>query len=261
MVNVIVKKNIKKTYGRQYNTKTSNSVKNKKRNSYTYNDNKIKKTKYKKKKYRKKTSKAKILFFIIFLSVILLIVFSVFRNIDNEYKESNQINQKNMTKEEFIKNIEEISISEYRRSGILPSITISQAIIESNWGQSKLTQKANNLFGIKYSNNWRGGYVIFSTGENYNDVINAKFRKYNSWEESIEDHTNFLLNNKRYKNAGIFKSKDYKVQAQALEDGGYATTKNVKGEKIYAEKLIDAIEKYKLYEIDKKVVGRSFFDR
>lgn len=194
------------------------------------------------------------------LIIFSLITFVVIRSIDNSYKESNRINSKNMTKEEFIENIEEISINEYRRSGVLPSITISQAIIESNWGQSKLTKSANNLFGIKSNGNWKGPSVSFNTGENYNDIVKARFRKYKSWEESIVDHTDFLLDNSRYKKAGIFKSRDYKVQAQALEDGGYATSQNKNGEKIYAEKLINVIEKYQLYNIDKKVIGKSFFE-
>ena len=50
---------------------------------------------------------------------------------------------------QFINRLIEPAKRNYMESGILPSITIAQAILESNWGNSTLTQEANNLFGIK----------------------------------------------------------------------------------------------------------------
>ena len=50
----------------------------------------------------------------------------------------------------------------------------------------------------------------------------------------------------------MFESKDYKEQSQALEDAGYSTKENEKGEKIYADILIDVIKKYNLQLLDHK---------
>jgi lysozyme len=52
-----------------------------------------------------------------------------------------------MDKREFINSISKGAVKGYTDYGILPSLTMAQAILESAWGSSKLSQKANNLFG------------------------------------------------------------------------------------------------------------------
>lgn len=52
----------------------------------------------------------------------------------------------------FIEKIKACVIENYQLYGILPSITIAQAISESDWGQSDLVNQANNLFGMKKGN-------------------------------------------------------------------------------------------------------------
>ena len=163
----------------------------------------------------------------------------VYSNID--------IDSENMT---FIENISEGAISNYNKYGILPSITMAQAILESGWGNSELAVIHNNLFGIKADLRWNGAVATIVTNENYNDSIVANFRKYDSINESIEDHGKFLYENSRYAEYGLFDGKDYKAQAQALEDAGYSTVKNENGESIYADKLISLIEKYSLMQYD-----------
>ncbi len=155
-----------------------------------------------------------------------------------------------LNRTEFINSLKDISIQEYKKTGLLPSITISQAILESNWGRSKLTKTANNLYGIKADKSWKGPRVKFKTMEYYDKYVIAYFRKYPSWNDSVKDRSRFLLKNKIYSKAGLFSSSTYREQAQALEDAGYATTTNAKGEKIYADKLIGIIKNYNLYEID-----------
>ena len=157
------------------------------------------------------------------------------------------IDSENMT---FIENISEGAISNYNKYGILPSITMAQAILESGWGNSELAVIHNNLFGIKADLRWNGAVATIVTNENYNDSTVANFRKYDSINESIEDHGKFLYENSRYAEYGLFYGKDYKAQAQALEDAGYSTVKNENGESIYADKLISLIEKYSLMQYD-----------
>lgn len=153
----------------------------------------------------------------------------------------------------FIKKLEDSAIREYIDYGILPSITIGQAILESGWGNSKLTKQSNNLFGIKADKAWKGKSVSISTSEHYNEKIVASFRSYGSLEDSVKDHGLFLVNNKRYRKNGLFEAKDYISQAQALEDAGYSTAEDKNGNRIYAELLIEVIRSYNLQLIDNKV--------
>ena len=157
-------------------------------------------------------------------------------------------------KDKLIENMKEISIDNYKKSGVLPSVTISQAILESNWGKSELSAKYNNYFGIKASVGWNGKIATFSTKENYNDTIKANFRAYDSLEESVNDFGNFLNVNGRYRKHGLFDGKNYIEQAQALEDAGYSTKKNSKGEAIYADLLIELIKDNNLMIIDNEAV-------
>ena len=159
----------------------------------------------------------------------------------------------NDEKVDFVKKISELSYENYEKYNILPSITVGQAILESSWGESDLTKKSNNIFGIKADARWNGKVIKANTSENYNDKIVDAFRKYDSMKDSINDHGKFLSENKRYEESGLFKAKHYTTQAQALEDAGYATKKNEKGELIYADILIDLIKKYNLQLLDRKV--------
>lgn len=134
---------------------------------------------------------------------------------------------------------------------ILPSVTIAQAILESNWGKSTLAVNAKNLFGIKASKDWKGAIYNKATkeqkptGEVY--TIQADFRKYPTFLDSIKDHDNFFVSTPwRQKNyADVLNAKNYKTQALALQKCGYATDKK------YASKLINLIERLGLQRFDK----------
>lgn len=154
---------------------------------------------------------------------------------------------------EFIESIEQQAYINYKKYGILPSITIGQAILESGWGKSQLAMEHNNLFGIKADSRWNGDIATMTTNENYSDVIEASFRKYDSKAESIEDHGLFLYENERYTVNGVFIAKDYRSQALALQSAGYSTAKNEAGELIYADKLSNIIKNYNLMLYDTKV--------
>ena len=74
-------------------------------------------------------------------------------------------------------------------------------------------------------------------------TITADFRKYACIEDSIEDHSAYLLNAKNgnaYRYAGLKNATDYKTAAHIIKDGGYATSST------YVQKLCDIIEKYNL---------------
>ena len=124
--------------------------------------------------------------------------------------------------------------------GILPSLTLAQAILESGWGTSELAQKANALFGIKAGAGWKGPRYEKKTAEHIDGKqveITAAFRAYGSWEESITDHGAFLRA-ARYK--AVVGERDYKKACRAVHAAGYATDPG------YADYLIRLIEQYSL---------------
>lgn len=150
-----------------------------------------------------------------------------------------------MTINKFVETIAPFVMLESTLSHILPSVTLSQAIIESKHGDSGLTKKANNLFGIKGS--YKGQSVTMMTTEyigGHYVKVPAKFRKYPNWWESISDHSYLLVSAKRYSN--IPGCDDYIKACQNLQADGYATAPD------YAQTLISYITKYDLTRFDKK---------
>ena len=151
---------------------------------------------------------------------------------------------------EFLNKIKPMVIADMKKTGILASLTGAQAIIESNWGNSGLTQKANNLFGMK--GKYNGESVKMLTTEYYNGVkqrVYADFRKYPSWADSIADHSGLFNRLSRYKN--LRGETDYKKACKYVKEDGYATSPT------YTTTLINTIEKYKLYEWDNEALGKQ----
>ena len=146
----------------------------------------------------------------------------------------------------FISSIKSASIDGYKKYNILPSLTIAQAILESGWGQSQLSTQANNLFGIKAYSDWNGATVTMATKEYVNGnyiTINAKFKAYSSWSDSIKDH-NELLATQRY--SKVRQASNYKEACYAVQECGYATAPD------YATALINMIESYNISAIDEE---------
>lgn len=161
--------------------------------------------------------------------------------------------QKDTKQTKFIESIKKGAIENYKKYKILPSITIAQAILEANWGESRLGSEFNNLFGIKADKSWTGEYVTLQTTEYNGTIIDDKFRKYNDKNQSVVDHGKFLYDNPRYKKGGVFEADTYIYQAEALQNAGYSTLVNDKGEKMYAKQLIQLIKQYNLQIIDSEV--------
>lgn len=158
-----------------------------------------------------------------------------------------------MTNSEFIALIGELARNDMVQTGVLASLSIAQAILESGWGKSDLAATGNNLFGMKATSSWVGKVYSAQTKECYDGAnmvtITASFKAYASWEESIADHSTLFVNASRY--AKVVGETDYKVACQEVKNAGYATDPN------YPEKLISLIEQYKLYEYDVVVEEES----
>ena len=154
------------------------------------------------------------------------------------------------TAETFLEKIKPLVITDMRETGILASLTAAQAFIESNKGNSGLTQKANNLFGIKGS--YDGQSVKMLTTEYYNGVahrVYADFRKYPNWLASINDHSALFNRLDRYKN--LRGETNYVVACNNVAKDGYATSPT------YATTLLNTINKYKLYEWEAEALGKE----
>ena len=147
----------------------------------------------------------------------------------------------------YIDTYKQLAVVEMYRSGVPASITMAQALHESNYGQSSLATKANNHFGIKCKKYWTGG-TYFHKDDDLNsrgELIESCFRSYNSALDSYVDHSNFLKNSANYVQLFFLDKTDYKAWAHGLQKAGYAT------DKAYAVKLIKKIEDYNLAELDK----------
>lgn len=146
-----------------------------------------------------------------------------------------------MTKQEFINTIVQYINAVWQISGFkLPfkSVAIAQAALESGWGKSELALKYNNYFGIVADSSWKGKTIKFNSN-------GLTYRAYDSIKDSVQDYVRFLNENQRYKNNGVFDSKNYKEQAKALQTAGYAGNSTA-----YANSLIQIIESNKLYTYD-----------
>jgi flagellum-specific peptidoglycan hydrolase FlgJ len=151
-----------------------------------------------------------------------------------------------ITVEQYIEKYSALAIEEMYRSRIPASITLAQGILESGNGNSRLSTEANNHFGIKCKASWTGQTLYED-----DDAPQECFRKYDAAIDSYRDHSDFLMNNKRYAFLFDLDSKDYKSWAYGLKKAGYATNPQ------YPELLITFIEKHKLHKYDEVKISEE----
>ena len=129
-----------------------------------------------------------------------------------------------------------------RSSGIPASFMLGQAGHETGWGKGEIRHKDGsnsfNLFGIKAGKGWAGKVAEVTTTEYINGAprkVVAKFRAYDSFEESFRDYARLINDNPRYEKA---REKTHSAVAYAteLQKAGYATDPQ------YAAKLSRAIQ-------------------
>ena len=155
--------------------------------------------------------------------------------------------------EAFIEKVAPLAQADQKAKGILASITLAQAILESGWGRSELAVNANNLFGMKksLSGTWDGKSVYSKeTKEVYASgpaTVQADFRAYKSWQDSVSDHSAYLLGARKgsaLRYEGLKGCADHRKAAQIIKDGGYATSPT------YVDKLCSIIGEWKLTQYD-----------
>ncbi|MBR0603223.1 alkaline phosphatase [Bacillus safensis] len=145
---------------------------------------------------------------------------------------------------DFIKKLAPGAQRVQKKYNVLASLVIAQGCLESGFGASDLSKQAYNLFGVKGTYN--GKYVLMWTKEqdkHGNETrVQARFRKYPSYAESLADLGSLYTRLSRYKD--VVGEKDYQKATAAVAKGGYATDIN------YATKLNSIIFTYKLTQYD-----------
>ncbi|WP_426305290.1 flagellar assembly peptidoglycan hydrolase FlgJ [Acidovorax facilis] len=130
-----------------------------------------------------------------------------------------------------------------QESGIPASFMLGQAGHETGWGKSEIKHKDGsnsfNLFGIKAGKGWTGKVAEITTTEYINgkaQKVTAKFRAYDSYEDSFRDYAKLIKDSPRYEKAeSVAQSGSAMAYASALQKAGYATDPE------YAKKLGGAI--------------------
>ncbi|HDA6093243.1 TPA: glycoside hydrolase family 73 protein [Enterococcus faecium] len=180
--------------------------------------------------------------------ILLAFVFSL-KNLSSPFTDNQQENEA-QSHQQFIERLVPHAQELQDGYGVLPSIILGQAILESNWGKSTLASKYNNLFGIKAYGDQKK--VSLETKEFVNEewiTIQGDFKVYDSWEQSMDDHTQLFVQGVDWNPAlyeKVITATNYQEAAQALQDAGYAT------DPAYAQKIIQVIETYQLNQYDRR---------
>lgn len=148
---------------------------------------------------------------------------------------------------EYINKFKDAAMNDMREFKIPASIKLAQGILESSSGNSELTKRSNNHFGIKCHKGWEGPHTFHD-----DDEKGECFRVYGDPTKSYRDHSLFLTSRSRYSKLFTLKEGDYVGWAQGLSEAGYATDRR------YPAKLIGLIEKYDLHKYDAEVLGMPF---
>lgn len=141
----------------------------------------------------------------------------------------------------FIQKHDDAAKAAEQQTGIPASFMIAQAAHESGWGKREITGKDGtpsfNVFGIKATAGWTGKVAEVQTTEYINgkpQKVMAKFRAYDSYEDSFKDYARLIGTNARYKDV-VAKADTAEGFARGLQKAGYATDPD------YASKLARVI--------------------
>jgi flagellum-specific peptidoglycan hydrolase FlgJ len=145
-----------------------------------------------------------------------------------------------MTREDFTTKFYQLAKGVTDGTGVFPETLLAMAIVESRTGDSLLSKKYNNYFGIKSAGKWKGASVNLKTQEFYSatpTTITDAFRAYPSVKAGFKDYVNFLKVNSRY--AKALKAPTYQEQIIEIARAGYATAPN------YADIITSVADKVK----------------
>lgn len=139
--------------------------------------------------------------------------------------------------EGFVRQLWSMAEKAAQKIGVTPEVILSQAALETGWGKHVIHKNtetsSHNLFNIKADRGWQGDSAAIGTVE-YRDGVavkeQAKFRVYNSYQESFDDYIAFLQTQPRYREA-LKQTEDPEAFIEGLHKAGYAT------DPAYADKI------------------------
>ncbi|RZL00275.1 MAG: flagellar assembly peptidoglycan hydrolase FlgJ [Rubrivivax sp.] len=150
-------------------------------------------------------------------------------------------NRKLSHTEKFVREHQAAAKAAENATGIPANHILGQAALESGWGkhEPKMAngQSSHNLFGIKANSSWTGKVAEVTTTEYIGGVarkVTAKFRAYDSYEDSFKDHAKLLSQSPRYSQT-VAQADTAQGFARGLQKAGYATDPS------YADKLTKVI--------------------
>ncbi|EJQ0570832.1 1,4-beta-N-acetylmuramoylhydrolase [Listeria innocua] len=155
------------------------------------------------------------------------------------------------TIQSFINSIQASSSQIAAANDLYASVMIAQAILESAYGTSELGSAPNyNLFGIKGAYNGQSytKQTLEDDGKGNYYTITAKFRKYPSYHQSLEDYAKVIRNGPSW-NSNYY-SKVWKSNTNSYKDATKALTGTYATDTAYATKLNDLISRYNLTQYD-----------
>ena len=152
-------------------------------------------------------------------------------------------------KNQFVETIAPMIVAEGKKRGYsVFSTVIAQAVIESNYGQSKLSVGYNNFFGLKCGSRWKGKSVNMKTKEEYSvgtlTTIKDNFRAYDTVEEGVKGYYDFI-STKRYSN--LKTAVTPRQYAEMLKADGYATSSS------YVNTLMTCVNRLGLVKYDNAI--------
>jgi flagellum-specific peptidoglycan hydrolase FlgJ len=156
-----------------------------------------------------------------------------------------------MTPSQFFEKLGKHAVDSTAGTGLLPSIALAQAALESGYGKSELSSKYNNYFGIKAVGKQKS--VPMRTREvikGQSVWITAPFRVFDSLADAFKVRVKFL-STKRYK--PVLEAKTPAAQALALQKAGYATDPN------YARLLVSIVNSNNLQRFDEMAKKKPLF--
>jgi flagellar protein FlgJ len=150
--------------------------------------------------------------------------------------------------EDFVKRLHPYAEEAAQELGVDPKVIIAQAALETGWGRAlvKNSDGSNsfNLFNIKADKSWQGKQAQVSTLEFDRGIakkVNAGFRTYGSFQESLKDYVQLIKSNPRYGDA-LKQAGSAENYTRELQQAGYATDPN------YANKIMSIYHSHAMSE-------------
>lgn len=181
--------------------------------------------------------------------------------VTNNLSLSNNTVQASATSDAFLSKVGTQAQKTSKKYGVYASLMLAQAALESSWGNSTLSTRAYNFFGMKAGTSWTGATYAARTAEQDSKgktyYINAAFRKYSSYQASFDDYgvkmrTTLGGTGLRYSGTWLENASSVSKAADAIKAAGYATDVN------YPSKLKHLISTYNLTKYDPVVSKTSY---